>query len=148
MYFVNFHRQTESRWHGKFTDQLEPSPQFLVDFQILFNTCSSFSWFSFVLPNNFALFFGLPGFHILITYFIILRHYTMMDIILFFPDYVEMLQLSLYSIWKTSRISSILTNAFQDFRSNFSCLHPPLWFFKTFQKIFWSCYEFLPPCIP
>ena len=126
MYFVHFHRQTESRWHGKFTDQLEPSPQFLVDFQILFNTCSSFSWFSFVLPNIFALFFGLPGFHISITCFIILRHFTMLDIILFIQIIWKLYNWAwnLTFYLKNSRISSILTNNFQDFSANFSCLLP------------------------
>ena len=51
----------DSTCHGKF-NQLKHTPHFLENFQIVFNTSTSFSGFSFDLPNNLALFFGIPGF--------------------------------------------------------------------------------------
>ena len=85
-----------------------------------------FFWILFWSSKQPCLVLWSSSFHILTNYFIILRHLTMLDIILFIQIiwilYNWAGNLTFYL--KNSRISSILTNNFQDFSANFSCLLP------------------------
>ena len=151
--FDRCHGQTDSWLNGNFTDQLETSPYYLKDFQIVSYPRTSFSGFSY---KSFGCVLLSSGFSTIalssvLSYCDIIQHRTYKQHNFTFPSYMETLQLirklqdislvDVHIFWKTSILSPIWVKVFPDdffiFQNDFA-----MCFFRTLWKLYIESWNF------